>query len=166
MGQCQMKIDKTSPCTMQSNELWSIIFSGQKLIEWLWTITVQMSKIRLNTGGLLRQQTNIIAVKMWPVYRGPFSDFFWGEGAAVHRLWTGGSYDTFSELFCTELNTVRPAMISTIFFLYCPTEILTWSYIRPLKKDKILAAITLHQVHLPMEPTMWGANNYLVRTFY
>ena len=61
---------------MQSSELWSIIFSGQQLIEWLWTITVQMSKIRLNTGGLLRQQTNIIAVKMWPVYRAPFSDFF------------------------------------------------------------------------------------------
>ena len=110
-----------------------------KLIDW--TITIQMSKIRLNTVGLLRQQTNINAVKMWPVYRGPFSDFFWGEGAAVHRLWTGGSYYTFSELFCTELNTVRPEMISTIFFLYCPTEILTWSYIRPLKKDKILAAI-------------------------
>ena len=163
MGQCPMKIDKTSLCTMQSSELWSIIFSGQKLIEWLWTITVQMSKIRLNTGGLLRQQTNIIAVKMWPVYRGPFSDFFWGKGAAVHRLWTGGSYHTFSKLFCTELDTVSPPMISTIFFCFVQ---LTWSYISPLKKDKILAAITLHQVHLPMEPTMWGANNYLVRTFY
>ena len=85
MGQCLVKIDKTSPCIMQSSELWSIIFYGQKLIEWLWTITVQMSKIRLNTGGLLRQQTNIIAVKMWPVYRGPFSDF--SEGRV--RLYTG-----------------------------------------------------------------------------
>ena len=29
MGQCLVKIDKTSPCTMQSSELWSIMTSGQ-----------------------------------------------------------------------------------------------------------------------------------------
>ena len=65
---------------MQSSELWSIIFYGQKLIEWLWTITVQMSKIRLNTGGLLRQQTKIIAVTGAP------SPIF-SEGKV--RLYTG-----------------------------------------------------------------------------
>ena len=83
--------------------------------------------------------------------QGPLLRFFLREGCGCTQAMNRWKLSYVQQII---LYRVRHSASSNDFNQFFCFVQLTWSHISPLKKDKILAAITLHQVHLPMEPTM------------